>query len=60
MWSPARSFGVTIGLIAYAVESDGGRDFVSETSVSADRYDVQADDEVAAEVRRALESAPDS
>lgn len=53
-------FGVTIGVIAYAVESDGRRDFVSEASVSADRYEVQADDEVVAEVRRALESAPDS
>ena len=38
----------------------GRRDFVSEASVSADRYEVQADDEVVAEVRRALESAPDS
>ena len=45
---------------AYAVESDGRRDFVSEASVSADRYEVQADDEVVAEVRRALASAPDS
>ena len=44
----------------YAVESDGRRDFVSEASVSADRYEVQADDEVVAEVRRALGSAPDS
>lgn len=46
-------FGVTIGLIAYAVDSDGRRDFVSETSVSADRYEIQADDEVAAEARSA-------
>ena len=44
--------------IEYAVESDGRRDFVSETSVSADRYEVQADDEVAAEARSALASTP--
>ena len=53
-------FGVTIGLIGYAVESDGRRDFVSETSVSADRYEIQADDEVVAEARSALASAPGS
>jgi hypothetical protein len=52
-------FGVTIGLIAYAVESDGRRDFVSETSMSAERYEVQADDEVVAEARSAL-AAPGS
>jgi hypothetical protein len=51
-------FGVTIGLIAYAVQSDGRRDFVSETSISADRYEVQAEDEVAAEARSALASTP--
>ena len=53
-------FGVTIGLIAYAVASDGRRDFVSETSVSADRYEIQADDEVVAEARSALASTPSS
>ncbi|HEX3293131.1 MAG TPA: general stress protein [Solirubrobacterales bacterium] len=53
-------FGVTVGLIEYAVDSDGRRDFVSETSVSADRYEVQADDEVAAEVRSSLASTPRS
>jgi hypothetical protein len=51
-------FGLTIGLIAYAVNSDGQRDFASETSISADRYEVHADDEVAAEVRSALASTP--
>ena len=51
-------FGVTIGLIEYAVDSDGRRDFVSETSVSADRYEVQADDEVAADARSSLASTP--
>jgi Heat induced stress protein YflT domain len=53
-------FGITIGLIAYAMESDGRRDFVSETSISADRYEVQADDEVVAEARSALASTPGS
>jgi hypothetical protein len=53
-------FGVTIGLIANAVDSDGRRDFVSETSISADRYEVQADDEVVAEARSALASTPGS
>jgi hypothetical protein len=52
--------GVTIGLIAYAVNSDGQRDFVSETSISADRYEVQADDDVVAEARSALASTPGS
>jgi hypothetical protein len=51
-------FGVTVGLIAYAVDSDGRRDFVSETSISADRYEVEADDEVVAEARSALASTP--
>jgi hypothetical protein len=53
-------FGVTIGLIGYGMDSDGRRDFVSETSISADRYEVQADDEVAAEARSALASTPGS
>jgi hypothetical protein len=53
-------FGVTFGLIGYAVDSDGRRDFVSETSVSADRYEIQADDEVAAEARSSLASTPGS
>lgn len=53
-------FGVMVGLIEYAVDSDGRRDFVSETSVSADRYEVQADDDVAAEVRSSLASTPRS
>jgi hypothetical protein len=44
----------------YAVESDGRRDFVSETSVSADRYEIQAHDELAAEARSALASTPSS
>ena len=51
--------GVTVGLIEYAIESDGRRDFTSETSISADRYEVQADDEVIAEARSAL-AAPGS
>lgn len=53
-------FGVTMGVIAYAVDSDGRRDFVSNTSISADRYEVQADDELAAEARSALASTPGS
>jgi hypothetical protein len=47
-------FGVTIGLIGYAIGSDGQRDFVSETSIAADRYEIQADDEVAAEAKSVL------
>jgi len=53
-------FGVTFGLISYAADSDGRRDFASETSVSADRYEVQADDEVAAEARSSLASTQGS
>jgi hypothetical protein len=52
--------GLTFGLIAYAVDSDGRRDFVSETSMSADRYEVQADEEVVAEARSALAPTPGS
>jgi pimeloyl-ACP methyl ester carboxylesterase len=47
-------FGALFGLITYAVSSDGQRDFVSDTSVVADRYEVQADESVADEAKRVL------
>jgi hypothetical protein len=49
-------FGLTIGLLAYAVGSDGTRDFTSDTSIQADRYEVQADHQVAGEAKVALTS----
>ena len=51
-------FGCTIGLFAYALSSDGQRDFVSDTSIEADHYEIQADDAVAEEAKRLLASMP--
>jgi pimeloyl-ACP methyl ester carboxylesterase len=49
-------FGATFGLLAYAFGSDGQRDFVSDTSIVADHYEVQADEVVADEAKRVLAS----
>lgn len=46
--------GTGIGLLAYAMDSDGRRDFVSETSIAADRYEIQADEGMAAEAKGVL------
>jgi Heat induced stress protein YflT domain len=53
-------FGLGVGLFGYALDSDGRRDFVSETSIEADGYEVQADSEVAAEAKSVLASTPSS
>ena len=51
-------FGCTIGLFTYALGSDGQRDFVSDTSIEADHYEIQADHVVAEEAKRLLASMP--
>jgi Heat induced stress protein YflT domain len=51
-------FGCTVGLFTYALGSDGQRDFVSDTSIEADHYEIQADYGVAEEARRLLASMP--
>ncbi len=42
----------------YTLSSDGHRDFVSDTSIEADRYEIQADSGVAEEAKRLLASMP--
>jgi heat induced stress protein YflT len=51
-------FGALFGGMAYGIDSDGERDFVSESSIVADHYEVQADDEVADEAKRVLVAMP--
>ncbi len=51
-------FGCTVGLFTYALGSDGQRDFVSDTSIEADHYEIQADYGVAEEAKRLLASMP--
>lgn len=51
-------FGCMIGLFTYALSSDGQRDFVSDTSIEADHYEIQADYGVAEEAKRLLASMP--
>ena len=51
-------FGCAIGLFTYALGSDGQRDFVSDTSIEADHYEIQADYGGAQEAKRLLASMP--
>lgn len=51
-------FGAVFGAIAYESNSGGERDFVSDTSIEADRYEVQADEGVADEAQRVLAAMP--
>ena len=51
------SFGALLGAIVQAVAGKG-RNFASTTSVATDRYEVQVDEEVAAEAKRILDSLP--
>ena len=53
-------FGALWGAIAYESVSGGRRDFVSDTGIVADRYEVQADEGVAAEAERILATMPGS
>jgi heat induced stress protein YflT len=53
-------FGALWGAIAYEAGSGGGqRDFVSDTGIVAERYEVQADEGVADEAKRLLAAMPD-
>jgi uncharacterized membrane protein len=51
-------FGSLLGALAHVGMSDGRRDFVSETSIVADHYEVQVDDGVADEAERLLGAMP--
>jgi hypothetical protein len=51
-------FGALLAGMYYVIESDGSRDFVSETSIVADRYEVHADEGVADEATRVLSTMP--
>jgi hypothetical protein len=51
-------FGTLFGALAHVTVSDGKRDFVSNTSVVADRYEVQVDDSVADDAERLLGAMP--
>jgi hypothetical protein len=42
----------------YVIASDGSRDFVSDMSIVADRYEVHADEGVADEAKRVLSTMP--
>ena len=52
-------FGTLFGALAHVTVSDGKRDFVSDTSIVADRYEVQVDDGVADEAERLLGAMPE-
>lgn len=53
-------FGSLFGALAHAAYSGGDRDFISETSIVADRYEVQADEDVADEAKQILGAQPGS
>ena len=50
--------GGLFGALAHLTVSDGKRDFVSDTNIVADRYEVQVDDGVADEAERLLGAMP--
>jgi hypothetical protein len=51
-------FGTLLGALGHVAVSGGQRDFVSATSIVADRYEVQVDDGVADEAQRLLGAMP--
>lgn len=51
-------FGTLFGAVAYEADSGGRRDFVSDTNIIAERYEVQADEGVADEAKRLLAAMP--
>jgi hypothetical protein len=51
-------FGSLLGALAHVGMSGGQRDFVSATSIVADRYEVQVDEGVAEEAQRLLGAMP--
>jgi hypothetical protein len=52
-------FGSLLGALVHAGVSGGRRDFVSATSIVADRYEVQVDEGVADEAQRLLAAMSD-
>lgn len=50
-------FGALFGTLAQGTR-DGSRDFVSATSIEADRYDVQVDEPAAGEAKQLLDAMP--
>jgi hypothetical protein len=51
-------FGSMTGLFAYGLGSDGQRDFVSDSRIEADHYEIQADYGVADEAKKLLAAMP--
>ena len=51
-------FGTLYGALGHLAVSGGKRDFVSDTSIVADRYEVQVDDSIADEAQRLLGAMP--
>ena len=51
-------FGALLGALAHEVNSAGRRDFVSDSGIVADRYEVQADEGVADDAERVLAAMP--
>jgi hypothetical protein len=51
-------FGTLFAALAHVTVSDGKRDFVSDKSIVADRYEVQVDAGVADEAERLLDAMP--
>lgn len=51
-------FGALLGAIAHEVGSGGRRDFVSDSGIVGDRYEVQADEGVADDAERVLAAMP--
>jgi hypothetical protein len=50
-------FGAVLGAVGHGVQG-GRRDFASVSGLQAERYEVQVDDEVAAEAERLLRELP--
>jgi hypothetical protein len=50
--------GAPFGALGHEVASGGRRDFVSDMSIAADRYEVQADEDVAGDAERVLAAMP--
>lgn len=47
-----------VGALGHEVASGGRRDFVSDMSIAAERYEVQADEDVAGDAERVLAAMP--
>jgi hypothetical protein len=51
-------FGALFGALGHEVASGGRRDFVSDMSIAADRYEVQAEEDVADDAKWVLAAMP--